>query len=672
MKKRNKQLLSFFTAFAFMFSLISSVYSNKVQAYSNSRIFSDVRVGLVSMSNTVLTAVLTGSYTLNGVQMPSGTALNLKANNNFVNVNGSDYSELQLIPQSSSSLLTLTSGTSTYKYQGSFLFKVSSGKILPVNSLDLESYLKGVVGYEMSDYFPLEALKAQVVAARNYALTRLGYEASKGYDFDDTILYQVYKGYDDRLKNVLRAVDETKYVLLLHNDRLVETLYSASHGGYSEDAVNVWGNPVVYLKAKADSFDNFPWPNGNLSFTTAQIDSILKSKALLLPEDTFLSLSLESITRYTSGRVSNITIIYQNSTGEVKSKSLTRDRTRSFLSLPSNMYTVSYNMETGFYTFSGMGNGHGLGMSQLGAKYRAASGQTYEQILKFYYDGTYLVNLAPKASLSSFIISSSEVYTNASVEINTSGAGGSGRYLYKYQVIKGGVSILNTEYSENSSLSYKAVQSGSYEIVAYIKDKYSSLGFDGKQSKLFKVVEPYSAPKIASSKSTGKMLINNPVEITSDIKSSNPSGYTSRYTVKLNGRIVAEKSLASSSSFSFTPTTAGKYTVSLDVKDNTSVSNSSANKTFDLYIDNATLKVSRLPIKYKAKGTDVRVIQTGLSQLGYNIGKVDGVFGTKTLNAIKSFQKTSKLKVTGTVDTATFNAINSALVKKANVKTISY
>jgi peptidoglycan hydrolase-like amidase len=215
MKKKSKQLLSFITAFMLMFSFTSAVYPNNVQAYSNSKIFNEVKVGLVSMSNTLLTAVLTGSYTLNGMQQPSGTVLTIKANDNMINVNGVDYSEVQLLPLSSSSLVTLTSGTSTYKYQGSFLFRVSSGKVLPLNSLDIETYLKGVVGYEMSDYFPLEALKVQAVAARNYAMVRLGSEAAKGYDFDDTTLYQVYKGYDYRLKNVIRAVEETRFVILL-------------------------------------------------------------------------------------------------------------------------------------------------------------------------------------------------------------------------------------------------------------------------------------------------------------------------------------------------------------------------------------------------------------------------------------------------------------------------
>jgi SpoIID/LytB domain protein len=672
MKKKSKQLLSFITAFMLLFSFTSAVYPNNVQAYSNSKMFNEVKVGLVSMSSTLLTAVLTGGYTLNGMQQPSGTVLTIKANNNMLKVNGVDYSEVQLLPLSSSSLVTLTSGTATYKYQGSFLFRVSSDKVLPVNFLDIETYLKGVVGYEMSDYFPLEALKAQAVAARNYAMVSLGSEAAKGYDFDDTTLYQVYKGYDYRLKNVIRAVEETRFVILLYNDKLAETLYSAWHGGYSEDAVNVWGNSVIYLKSKADSFENEPWPNGNISFTNAQIDSTLKAGNWLLPSETFLKLNLESITRFTSGRVSNIDITYVDSLGLVKTKSVTKDKTRTFLGFPSNMFTASYDSVTGVYTFSGKGNGHGLGMSQIGAKNRAASGETYEQILKFYYDGSYLQNLTPKASMLSFNASSSEIFTNASVALNALGTGGSGQYLYRYQILRNGVEVFNTQFNDISSLNYKPLQPGSYEIIAYVKDKHSSLSFDEKQSKLVNVTEVYKAPQIASARSTGKMFINTPVDISADIRFGSPSGYTIKYIIQSNGRTIAERSLNSSSSFSFTPTAAGKYTVSIQVKDNISANIFDSAKTFDLYIDVAPMKASKLSIKSRMKGTDVRTIQTGLSQLGYKVGTLDGIFGSKTLASVRSFQKSVRLKATGIVDAATFNSINNELLRNATVKIVSY
>jgi stage II sporulation protein D len=658
----------------FMFTLISSVYPNNVQAYSNTKIYDDVRVGLVSMTNTQLTAVLTGSYTLNGIQKSSGTVLTIKVSNNLVNVNGVDYSEVQLIPLSTSNLITLTSGSVTNKYQGNFFFKVSLGKILPINSLNIESYLKGVVGYEMSDYYPLEALKAQAVAARNYALVKLGSEAAKGYDFDDTILYQVYKGYDDRLKNAIRAVDETKFIVLLHSDKLVETLYSAWHGGYSEDAVNVWGNSAAYLKAKADSFENDPWPGGNRSLTNAQIDSTLKSTGWLLSTDTFISLDLESITRFASGRVANINIIYEDLFGIIKTKSVTKDKTRSFLGFPSNMFIVSYDAEARVYTFSGKGYGHGLGMSQIGAKNRAASGQTYEQILKFYYDGTYIESLTPQYSAMtlSAVMNKSSTIVGQPVKVSAAAGGGSGTgYLYKYEVLAGSSVIALKEFSSDNSYTYTPSVNGNYSIKVYLKDSSSS---SSSSENIVKSVSftAYKAPQITSAKSTGKMLINNPVDVSANISYGSPSGYTLKYQISLNGRVISERSLSSSSSFSFTPATVGRYTVSLQIKDNISINSIDASKTFDIYIDSTPMKASKLPIKSKMKGTDVRTVQTGLSQLGYKVGTIDGSFGSKTLSAVKSFQKSVRLKATGIVDSATFNAMNNALLKKASAKIITY
>jgi stage II sporulation protein D len=192
----------------------------------------------------------------------------------------------------------MTSGTVSNKYMGSFLIKVLNGKLLPINSIYIEDYLKGVVGYEMANNFPLEALKAQTIAARNYALSRIGYEASKGYDFDDTASYQVYKGYNSSYQNVINAVNQTRGEVLLYNDKLVETLYSAWHGGISENSENVWGNTVPYLRSVSDPYEGDAWPNGNRIYSNAQIQAALVSKRYLSSTDIFQSLDLSSITRF--------------------------------------------------------------------------------------------------------------------------------------------------------------------------------------------------------------------------------------------------------------------------------------------------------------------------------------------------------------------------------------
>lgn len=419
MKVKDRKHTYFFIIFVFVLTFLNPAFSSKVLAYSNAALTEDLKVGLVSMSNSNITAVLNGNYTLNGTAVPNGSSLSIKLINGMVNINGANYSTVKLDSLSQNNYITLSSGTSIRKYKGSFTFKASTDKILPINIIDMDNYLKGVVGYEMSDYFPIEALKAQAVAARNFALSNIGAESQKGYDFDDTTLYQVYNGYDETLKNTIRAVNETSGIVLIYDDKLVETLYSASHGGYTEDAINVWGNAAPYLKSKQDNFDNESWPKGNITFTNGQIETILKTKGYISATDTFLNLDLSSITKYVSGRVSNINIVYSDISGTKKIKSITKDKTRTFLGLPSNMYNVTYDSASGVYTFSGKGYGHGLGMSQIGAKNRAAAGQSFEEILKFYYDGSYITKAVPADSSADFIIPQIENSNKLSIILET-------------------------------------------------------------------------------------------------------------------------------------------------------------------------------------------------------------------------------------------------------------
>jgi stage II sporulation protein D len=560
-----KRYAAIFTAIFLMINMFPVMLMQKVHAYQNNSYFNDLKVGLTTMSSTSITITLGGEYTLNGQVYPSGTIFNLGISGTSITLNGVAQDQISIVPSNKTSLLTLKSGTLSYKYMGSFLIKMFNGKLLPINYLDMENYLKGVVGYEMSDSFPMESLKAQAIAARNYALSRIGYEAAKGYDFDDTINYQVYKGYDANYKNVINAVDQTRGQVLLYNERLVETLYSAWHGGVSENSENVWGNTVPYLRSVVDTFESDPWPNGNRVLTNAQIQSTLTSKGYLSLGDTFVKLDLNSITKYASGRVSNINIIYKNSSGIELTKSVIRDSTRTFLGLPSNMYNVTYDAVAGAYTFSGKGYGHGLGMSQIGAKNRALAGQTYEQILKFYYQGTYLQNLVAKASLGSVIQSSSSLLLGNTVSFNASATGGSGYgYLFKY-VVKNGTNVVFTrDYDGSSTLDFTPVTEGSFTVEAYVKDKFSALDFDDKKELTFIV---YGAPSLSNlTLSKTQVFVNEPV--TADVSIQGGSGSSLyKYEIIKDGSIISTRDFSSDKQFTFTPSQSGSYVVNSYVKD---------------------------------------------------------------------------------------------------------
>lgn len=760
----HKRILALFTIFMLLFSIINCSYVSNVQAYQNSSYFSDVKVGLESMAAPSLTITLNGDYTLNSSTYTSGTILNLKITNGNLNVNGSELSSMVLTPKTTSNLLTLSNGSKTNNYQGTFTFKVVSGKILPINSLFMEDYLKGVVGLEMSDYFPLEALKAQAVAARNYAISRIGAAASKGYDFDDTIAYQVYGGYNSTYKNVIEAVDETRGQILLYNDTLVETLYSASHGGYTEASENVWGTAIPYLISKPDSFESENWPYGNKTFTNSQIESTLKSKNYLLSTDTFIKLDLSSITRFVSGRVSNINVIYKDAANTLKNISIQKDKTRTFLNLPSNLYNVTFDSVTQTYTFSGKGNGHGVGMSQIGAKNRAANRQAFDTILKFYYEGAYLQNLISKATIGSFTLDKTSLFQGTTINFNAVAQGGTGQgYLYKYVISKGstivftrdyatasnfsyipseadnytvslyikdkfsmndydalqnlsfkvfdypdistftidksqalvgqnisgnlsvtggssqylykfvtlrnGTIVETVDYNDNVNYSYMPLNDGNYEVNAYVKDKLSDKNYDDTQKLVFTV---YTSPSISQVAAVGSMFENRTITLNSSIIGGSNNGISYKYEILKNSISFFSNETTTTSAITFTPNSAGNYTVNVYVKDKLSTKLYDSNKQFNLTVSSVPMSVSSLPIYWGMKGQDVITIQNGLNQLGFSVGTADGIFGSKTNTAVINFQKSKGLNATGSVDSITFKAMNDALIDKAGIKNLTY
>ena len=123
-------------------------------------------------------------------------------------------------------------------YPGDLSLKIREGVLFPVCTMSVEDYLLGVVPYEMSEYFPLEALKAQAVCARTYALNKIG--ANPDYDVVDTTNDQVFKGVNYNYTNALRAVRETAGVVGTYKGNLAICYYSASNGGQTELVRNVW------------------------------------------------------------------------------------------------------------------------------------------------------------------------------------------------------------------------------------------------------------------------------------------------------------------------------------------------------------------------------------------------------------------------------------------------
>ncbi|MDR5659945.1 SpoIID/LytB domain-containing protein [Serpentinicella sp. ANB-PHB4] len=181
----------------------------------------------------------------NGIDETVGTSLTLirtannGSGNNHMTIKGTDHGDIN--------------------YLGNMHFTVRSGNLRVINHIPVEQYLPGVVAYEMSNSFPLEALKAQAVTARGYAVNRIS--SSGDHDIGDTEQTQVYRGYNPTNGNVIQAVNETKGEVLKYNGEIISAYYSASNGGFTELPGNAWGfgdsanNAHPYLVIREDPYD---------------------------------------------------------------------------------------------------------------------------------------------------------------------------------------------------------------------------------------------------------------------------------------------------------------------------------------------------------------------------------------------------------------------------------
>lgn len=132
-------------------------------------------------------------------------------------------------------------------YRGNLIIQNNNGRLTVINDVDLESYLKGVIPSEMPTSWDVEAHKAQAIAARSYALANLGKRAAKGYDLEDTPRDQAYGGASAENRGTTKAVNDTRGIVLTHNQRIISAFYTASAGGKTKTAS--WGGNVPYLRS---------------------------------------------------------------------------------------------------------------------------------------------------------------------------------------------------------------------------------------------------------------------------------------------------------------------------------------------------------------------------------------------------------------------------------------
>jgi len=244
-------------------------------------------------------------------------------------------------------------------------------RLTAINVIDLEDYLMSVLPSEMPSSWPREALKAQAIAARSYAIANLGKYRSKGYDVQATVMDQAYRGASAETIASNRAVSETNGIVMKHAGKVVPGFFHSSSAGHTDVAEHVWTKEVPYLKSVPDIDHKSKYVLWERKFPMTQIDGSLG-------KDVGTVLGLFPVHRSPAGRVKNLLVI-----GAKGSTFVSGTAVRQMFALPSTNFNVLAYQDS--YLFKGQGFGHGLGMSQYGARGLADHGYNAAQILTYYY-----------------------------------------------------------------------------------------------------------------------------------------------------------------------------------------------------------------------------------------------------------------------------------------------
>ncbi len=305
------------------------------------------------------------------------------------------------------------------KYCGNleFNYDADAKKIVAVNNLDFDRYLSCVLGTEMPFNWHKEALKSQAIVLRTYLTKKIKNKPHKNYDLCDCGHCQIYKGFDKNFGDLEKIIKETNDLYIYYGDDLIDAVFFSSSGGATENSENVWVNKVDYLRSKKNDLtlteENKTWSH---EFLSSQIKKMLAQKNI----DIGNIIECKILENAPSGRVNKLLLI--GSQGE---KILAKEEIRSFFKLGNGQILESrmFDLETQNFLdenneldcaikIFGKGYGHGVGMSQFGAKFLAESGFKFDEIIKYYYSGVQIKSRRQKPAAFFFAIKIYDTYKN--------------------------------------------------------------------------------------------------------------------------------------------------------------------------------------------------------------------------------------------------------------------
>lgn len=331
------------------------------------------------------------------------------------------------------------------QYRGTVSVRRTAGKngLTVVNTLPLEEYVYGIIAREISPAWPAEAVKAQAVAARTYAFYSFGKHRDDGYDVCATTDCQVYGGKTAEDVRATKAVDDTRGMVVTYKGKPIPAYFHGSGGGFTENSENVWGGHYPALRGVVDFDQGSPHYRWEKQMTPKEVETALESAGIRIGSLQAIELSpltkppVNSFDRGVSGRIKELRFV-----GSSGSTVVSGTKLRTILGLNSTLFdikvtlpaqkTVQFEITDSYgdrdtktvpinvkplpdksdkptirslsgranetIVFTGFGWGHGLGLSQWGAKAmaeKAPAGNTayFREILKHYYTGVEISKL---------------------------------------------------------------------------------------------------------------------------------------------------------------------------------------------------------------------------------------------------------------------------------------
>jgi stage II sporulation protein D len=295
----------------------------------------------------------------------------LQAYNNQVIVDGQAVGRSLTLEPRDGNLLSWNGKS----YRGGLRLLAVGNEFKVINVVGLEDYLRGVVPSEMQASWTLEALKAQAVAARTYTVVNL--KPQEDYDLCATELCQKYEGVAKEHPSSDQAIRETYGQVLTYGGQFVRAYYHSDSGGIIASSAEVWGNDLPYLVAHRDVKLDSPHQSWDRDIDAAKVAAVLAAYGKSVGSVQ----SMQILSYSDSGRVNSLEV--SGSGGSVSLSGTTLTKMMREWGMKSTRFVMTGNLSA-----RGSGWGHGVGMSQYGAKTLAEQGYAYSQILGFYYPGT--------------------------------------------------------------------------------------------------------------------------------------------------------------------------------------------------------------------------------------------------------------------------------------------